>query len=152
MVMHGQQAGKTWPMPHPHAVRLLQGMIWVQHYRHYNPQCEGGFPETFELSGDMGADRLQALEDWLQMEGYGYRFRQRGRLNPRAGEGLRSDGYEDEVDDKAYRPSQRINVSIWDVIEKEFREPGQERKLRKSPRDKKRSSGDKKRDKKLKKL
>ena len=60
------------------------------------------------------------------------------------------DGYEDEVDDNEYRPSQRINVSILDVIEKEFREPGQERKLLKSPGDKKRSSGGKKRDKKWK--
>ena len=70
--------------------------------------------------------------------------------NPRAGEGLCPDGYEDEVDDNEYRPGKRINVSMWDVIEKEFREPGQERKLRKSPGDKKRSSGDKKRDKKWK--
>ena len=104
----------------------------------------------------MGADRLQTLANWLQVEGYGYRFRQRRwrvwRLNPRAGEGLCPDAYEDEVHDNEYRPGQRINVSILDVIEKEFREPGQERKLRKSPSDKKRSSGDKKRDKKWKEL
>ena len=153
-MVNRQQAGKTWPGPHPHAVIVLQGLIWDQHYRHSNPQCEGGFPETFELKEDMGADRLQALEDWLQPEGYGYLFRQRRwrvwRLKPSAGEGLCLDGYEDEVDDNEYRPGERINVSVWDVIEKEVREPGQERKLRKSPGDKKRPSGDKKRDKKWK--
>ena len=97
----------------------------------------------------MGANRLQALEYWLLEEGYGYRFCQRRwrvwRLNPRAGEGLCPDGYEDKVDDNEYRPGQRINVSIGAVIENKFREPGQERKLRKSPGDKKRSSEDKKR-------
>ena len=81
----------------------------------------------------MGADRLQALEDWLQVEGYSYCFRQKRwrvwRLNPRAGEGLCLDGYEDEVADNEYRPGQR------DVIGKEFREPGQERNLRKSTRE-----------------
>ena len=66
------------------------------------------------------------------------------RLNPRAGEGLCPDGYEVEVNDNEYTPGQRINISIWDVIEKEFCEPGQERKLRKSPGGKMRSSGDKK--------
>ena len=110
--------------------------------------------KTFELREDKGAERLQALEDWLQAEGYGYRLRQRRwqvwRLNPGAGEGLCPDGYEEEVDDSKYRPRQRINDSLWDVIQEEFRKPGQERKLRKSPRDEKRSSGDKKRDKKLK--
>ena len=107
-MVNWQQAGKTWPMPHPHAVRLLQVLIWDQHYRHSNPQCEGGFPETFELREDMGADHLQAPEDWLQVESYAYRFRQRRwrvwRLIPRAGEGLCPDGYEDEVDDNKYRP------------------------------------------------
>ena len=76
-MVNEQQASKTWPMPQPHAIGLLQGLIWDQHYRHSNPQYEGGFPETFELREDMGPDRLQALEDWLQVEGYGYGFRQR---------------------------------------------------------------------------
>ena len=153
-MVNWKNEGKTWPRPHPLAVGLLQGLIWEQHYRQSNPQREGGFPETLELREDLGGDRLQALADWLQVEGYGYRFRQRRwrvwRLNPRAGEGLCPAAYEDEVHDIEYRHGQRINVSIWDVIEKEFREPGQERKLRKSPSDKKRSSGDKKRDKKWK--
>ena len=86
-----QQAGKTWPMPHLHAVRLLQGLIWDQHYRHSNSQCEGGFPKTLQLREDMGVERLETLEDWLQMEGYSYRFRQRRwrvwRLNPGPGKG-----------------------------------------------------------------
>ena len=137
-------------MPHPHAVRLLQGLVWDDHYRHSNPECEGGFPETSELREDMGADRLQALEDWLQVEGYSYRFRQRRwrvwRLNIRAGGGLCTD--EDKVNNNEYKPGQRINDSIWDMIEKEFREPGQEDKLCKSAKGKKLSSRDKRRDKK----
>ena len=63
---------------------------------------------------------------------------------------LAEPAYEDEVSDNKYRPGQRINVSMWDVIEKEFRDRGQERKLRKLPGDKKRSSGDKKGDRKWK--
>ena len=66
-MVNWQQAGKTWPMPHPQAVRFLQGLVWDRHYRHSNPQCEGAFPETFELREDMGADRLEALEDGLQV-------------------------------------------------------------------------------------
>ena len=50
------------------------------------------------------------------------------------------------MDNNKYRPSIRINVFISDVIEKRFREPGPERKLRQSPGDKKRPSGDKKSD------
>ena len=53
-MVNWQQAGNTWRMPHPNAVRMLQGLVWDQHYRH--SQCEGGFPETFELREDMGAD------------------------------------------------------------------------------------------------
>ena len=32
---------------------------------------------SFELREDMGADRLQAVEDSLRVEGYAYRFRQK---------------------------------------------------------------------------
>ena len=32
-------------------------------------------PGSFELHEDMGKDRLQAVEDWLLVEGYEYRFR-----------------------------------------------------------------------------
>ena len=49
-------------------MRFVQGLIWDQHYRHSNPRCEGGCPEILELREDMGANRLQALEDWLQVE------------------------------------------------------------------------------------
>ena len=117
----------------------------------FNPNCEGGFPGTFGLREDMGADHLQALENWLQVGGYSYRSQRRWRiwrLNPRAGEGLCPDGNKDQIYDNEYRPGQRINVSIWDVTEKEFRKPGQE--LRMSPGDKKWSSRDKKRNNKCK--
>ena len=69
-MVNWQEAGKTWPLPHPHAVYLLRGLVWGQHYRHSNPQCEGGMPGSFELRKDMGADRLRAVEDWLLVEGY----------------------------------------------------------------------------------
>ena len=92
-MVNWQEAGKTWPLPHPHAVYLLRGLVWGQHYCQSNPQCEGGMPGGFELHEDMGADRLQAVEDWLRVEGYAYRFRQkRWRLwtrPDRPGEGLR---------------------------------------------------------------
>ena len=95
-MMNWQEAGKTWPQPHPHAVRLLRGLLWGQHYCHSNPQCEGGMPGSFELREDMGEDRLQAVEDWLRVEGYAYRFRQkRWRVwtrPDRPGEGLRLTG------------------------------------------------------------
>ena len=62
-MVNWQEAGKTWPLPHPHAVYLLRGLVWGQHYRHSNPQCKGGMPRSFELPENMGADRLQAVED-----------------------------------------------------------------------------------------
>ena len=65
-MVNWQEAGKTWPQPHPHAVHLLRGLLWGLHYRHSNPQCEGGMPGSFELREDMGEDRLQAVEDWLR--------------------------------------------------------------------------------------
>ena len=68
-MVNWQEAGKTWPLPRPNAVRLLRGLVSGQHYRHSNPQCEGGMPGSFELREDMGADRLQAVEDWLRVEG-----------------------------------------------------------------------------------
>ena len=76
-MVNWQEAGKTWPRPHPHAVRLLHGLVWDQHYRHGHPQCEGGMPGSFELRTDMSPDRLQAVEDWLRVEGFAFRFQQR---------------------------------------------------------------------------
>ena len=76
-MVNWQEAGKTWPQPNPHAVRLLRGLVWDQHYRHSHPQCEGGMPGSFELREDMGPDRLQAVEDWLRVEGFAFRFRQK---------------------------------------------------------------------------
>ena len=155
-MVNWQEAVKTWPQPHPHAVYLLPGLVWAQHYRHSNPQCEGGMPGSFELRGDMGADRLQAVEDWLQAEGYAYRFRHKRwrvwtRLD-RPGEGLRPDGIEDDDNPNEYPSGATINVSIWDMIEKKLREPGEERTLQgsssASPGKEKRSAGDRKRDKK----
>ena len=156
-MVNWQEAGKTWPLPHPHAVRLLRGLVWGQHYRHSNPQCEGGMPGSFELCVDMGADRLQAVEDWLRVEGYAYCFRQkRWRVwtrPDRPGEGLRPDGIEEDENPNEYPSGARINVSMWDMIEKKFPEPGNDRALQgssssASPGKEKRSAGDKKRDKK----
>ena len=156
-MVNWQEAGKTWPLPHPHAVPLLRGLMWGQHYRHSNPKCEGGIPRSFELRKDMGADRLQAVEDRLRVEEYAYRFRQkpwRVWTRPgRPGKGLRPDGIEEDENPNEYPSGATINVSIWDMIEKKFPEPGNERTLpgsssRASPGKEKRSARDKKRDKK----
>ena len=99
-MVNWQEADKMRPLPHPHAVRLLRGLVWEQHYRDSNPQCEGGMPGSFELREDMGADRLQAVEDWLRVEGYAYRFCQkccRVWTRPdRPGKGLRPDGIDED--------------------------------------------------------
>ena len=155
-MVNWQEAGKTWPRPHPHAAHLLRGLVWDQHYRHSHPQCEGGMPRSFELRTDMAPDRLQAVEDWLRAEGFAFRFQQRRwrtRTRPdRPGEGLRPDGIEEDEDSNAYPSGATINVSMWDMIEKNFPEPGSERRLQGSssvsPGKEKRSAGDRKRDRK----
>ena len=156
-MVNWQEAGKTSPVPHPHAVRLLRGLVWGQHYRHSNPPCEGGMAGSFELREEMGNNRLQAVEDWLRVEGYAYRFRQkRWRVwtrPDRPGEGLRPDGMEEDENPYEYPSGATINVSMWDMIEKKFPGPGNERTLQgssssASPGKEKRSAGDKKRDRK----
>ena len=156
-MVNRQEAGKTWPQPHPHAVYLLRGLVWGQDYHHSNPKCEGGMPGSFELREDMGDDRLQAVEDWLRAEEYAYRFRQkRWRVWTRPdwpGEGLRPDGIDEDKNPSEYPSGATINVSIWDMIEKKFREPGDKDTLQgsdssASPGKEKRSAGDKKQDKK----
>ena len=154
-MVNWQGAGKTWPQPHPHAVRLLRGLVWDQHYRHSHPQCEGGMPGSFELRQDMGPDRLQAVEDWLRVEGFAFRFQQRRwrvwTRPDRPGEGLRPDGIEEDEKPNEYPSGASINVSMWDMIEKNFLEPGSERRLQgssssASPEKEKRSAGDRKQD------
>ena len=155
--MNWQEAGKTWPRPHPHAVRLLRGLLWDQHYRHSHPQCEGGMPGSFEPREDMGADRLQAVEDWLRVEGYAYRFRRRRwrvwTRPDRPGEGLRPDGIEEDENSNEYPSGATINVSMRDMTERKFPDPGAERTLQgssssTSPGKEKRSAGDRRREKK----
>ena len=137
-MVNWQEPGRTWPRPHPHAARLLRGLVWDQHYRHSHPQCEGGMPGSFELREDMGEDRLRAVEEWLRAEGYEWRFRRkrwRTWTRPdRPGEGLRPDGIEEDEDPNAYPSGASINVSLWDVIEKNFPEPGSVRRLQGNPR------------------
>ena len=156
-MVNWQEAGKTWPLPHPHAVRLLRGLVWDQHYRHSHPECEGGMPGSFELRQDMGPDRLQAVEDWLRVEGFAFRFQQRRwrvwTWPDRPGEGLRPDGTEEDEKSNEYPSGASINVSMWDMIEKNFLEPGSARRLQGSrssvsPGKEKRSAGDRKQDRK----
>ena len=156
-MVNWQEASKTWPRPHPHAVRLLRELVWDQHYRHSHPQCEGGMPGSFELREDMGPERLQSVEDWLWVEGYAFRFRQkRWRVwtcPDRPGEGLRPDGIEGDEKPNEYPSGATINVSMWDMIEKEFLELENECTLQGSsssvsPWEEKRSAGDRKRDRK----
>ena len=151
-MVNWQEAGKMWPLPYPHAVRLLRGLVWGQHYRHSNPQCKGGMPGNFELHRGKGAERLQAVEDWLLVEGYAYRFRpKRWRVwtrPDRPGEGLHPDGIETHEDSNEYPSGATINVSMWDMIGKKFPEPGNERTLQgssssASPGKEKRSARDK---------
>ena len=155
-MVNWQEAGKTWPRPHPHAVHLLRWLVWDQHYRHSHPQCEGGMPGSFELRTDMAPDRLQAVEDWLRAEGFAFRFQQRRWrtwIRPdRPDEGLRPDGIEEDENSNEYPSGATINVSMWDMIEKNFSEPGSERRLQgsssASPGKEKRSTGDGKQDRK----
>ena len=151
-MVNWQEAGKKWPLPHPHAVRLLRGLVWGQHYRHSNPQCEGGMPGSFELREDIGDDRLQAVKDWLRVEWYAYRFRQkcwRVWTRPdRPGKGLPPDGIEEDENPNEYPSGATINVPMWDMIEKKFPGSGNERTLQgssssASPGKEKRSAGDK---------
>ena len=138
-------------------MRLLRGLVWDQHYRHSHPQCEGGMPGSFELCQDMGPDRLQAVEDWLRVEGFAFRLQQRRwrvwTRPDRPGEGLRPDGIEEDEKPNEYPSGATINVSMGDMIEKNFLEPGSERRLQgssssASPGKEKRSAGDRKRDRK----
>ena len=153
-MVNWQEAGRTWPRPHPHAAHLLRGLVWDQHYRHSHPQCEGGMPGSFELRTDIAPDRLQAVEDWLRAEGFAFRFQQRRWRTwtrpDRPGEGLRPDGIEEDEEPNVYPSGASINVSMWDMIEKNFPEPGSERRLQgsssASPGKEKRSVGDRKRD------
>ena len=157
-MVNWDEAGKTWPQPHPHAAHLLRGLLWGQHYRHSNPQCEGGMPGSFELREDVGEDRLRAVEEWLRVEGYAYRFRRkRWRVwtrPDRPGEGLRPDGIEEDEKPNKYPLGATINVSMWDMIKKEFPELGNARTLQgsssssASPGKEKRSAGDRERDRK----
>ena len=112
-------------------------------------------PGSFELREDMGEDRPRAVEEWLRAEGYEYRFRHkrwRTWTHPdRPGEGLRSDGIEEDETPNEYPSGASINVSMWDMIEKEFPELGNERRLQgssASPGKEKRSAGDRRRDRK----
>ena len=153
-MVNWQEAGRTWPRPHPHAVRLLRGLVWDQHYRHRHPQCEGGMPGSFELRTDIAPDRLQAVEDWLRAEGFAFRFQQRRWRTltrpDRPGEGLRPDGIEEDEEPNVHPSGASIKVSMWDMIEKNFPEPGSERRLQgsssTSPGKEKRSAGDRKQD------
>ena len=156
-MVNWDEAGKTWPQPHPHAARLLRGLRWGQQYRHSNLQCEGGMPGSFELREDMGEDRLPAVEEWLRAEGYEYRFRRKRRRTwtrpDRPGEGLRPDGIEEDEKPNEYPSGASINVSMWDMIKKDFPALGNERRLQGSsssayPGKEKRSAGDRRRDRK----
>ena len=112
-------------------------------------------PGSFELREDMGPDRPQAVEDWLRVEGFPFRFRQRRwgvwTRPDRPGEGLRPDRIEEDEKPNEYPSGATINSSMWDMIEKNFLEPGSERTLQgssssASPGKEKRSAGDRKRD------
>ena len=76
----------------------------------------------------MGEDRLRAVAEKLRAEGYEYRFRRkrwRTWTRPdRPGERLRPEEKPNE-----YPSGASINISMWDMIEKEFPALGNERRL-----------------------
>ena len=112
-------------------------------------------PRSFELRTDIAPDRCRrgglAAGGRVQVPPPAGRWRAWTRPD-RPGEGLRPDGIEEDEDPNAYPSGASINVSLWDVIEKNFPEPGSERRLQNSssasPATEKRSAGDKKRDRK----
>ena len=121
------------------------------------PSAKAACPGALELREDMGADRLQAVEDWLRAQGYAYRFRtRRWRVwtrPDREGEGLRPNGIEEDANSNEYPSGATINVSMSDMIERKFPEPGAERTLQGSSSSSsygkgKQSAGDRKRDRK----
>ena len=73
-------------------------------------------PGSFELREDIGPDHLQAVEDWLRVEGYAYRFcqkRWRVWTRPdRPGKGLRPDGIEVDENPNEYPSGETINSSM----------------------------------------
>ena len=114
-------------------------------------------PGSFELRQDIGSDRPQAVKDWLRVEGFAFRFQQRRwrvwTRPDRPGKGLRPDEIEEDGKPDEYPSGASINVSMWDMIEKNLPEPGSERRLKgssssASPGKEKRSAGDRKRDRK----
>ena len=123
-MVNWQEAGKTWPRPHPHAVRLLRGLVWDQHYRHSHPQCEGGMPGSFELRQDVGPDRLQAVQDWLRVEGFAFRFQQRlwrvWTRPDRPGERLRPDGIEEDDQPNEYPSGATIKKDVLELCPRSF--------------------------------
>ena len=142
----------------------LKRVSWV---RRYQGQCRALRPlghQGYRLRNHKkdqplrsGYNRPQAVEDWLRVEGYAFRFRQkRWRVwtrPDRPGEGLRPDGIEEDENPNEYPSGPTINVSVWDMIEKKFPEPRNERTLQSSsssasPGKEKRSAGDRRRDKK----
>ena len=102
---------------------------------------------------------LTACRPWRTgcgRKGFAFHFQQRRwrtwtRLD-RPGEGLRPDGIEEDENSNEYPSGASINVSMWDMIEKNFPEPGSKRRLQgsssASPGKEKRSAGDRKRDRK----
>ena len=113
-------------------------------------------PRSFELRTDITPDHLQAVENWLRAEGFAFRFQQRRWRTwtrpDRPGEGLRPDRIEVDEMPNEYPSGASINVSMWDMIEKNSPEPGSERRLQgsssASPGKEKRSAWDMKRDRK----
>ena len=117
----------------------------------------GGEGLTYRHASDRASQHLMVVEDWLRVEGYAYRFHQkRWRVwaRPcRPGEGLRPDGIDEDENPIEFPSGATIDVSMWDMIEKNFPEPGNERTLQGSNSTaslgkERRSAGDKKRDKK----
>ena len=120
------------------------------------PSAKAACPGASSSARTWGRTACWQWRSGCRGEGYEYRFRcKRWRTwtrPDRPGEGLRPDGIEKDENSNEYPSGATINVSMWDMIEKNFPEPGSERRLQNSssasPGKEKRSAGDRKRDRK----
>ena len=130
---------------------------WTSTTATATPSAKAACPGASSSARTWAPDRLQAVEDWLRVEGFAFRFRQRRwrvwTRPDRPGEGLRPDGIEEDKKPNQYPSGGTINVCMWDMIENNFPGPGSERRLQgssssASPGKEKRSARDRKRDRK----
>ena len=80
------------------------------------PRAKAACQGALSSARTWAPDRLQAVVDWLRVEGFAFRFRQkRWRISTRPdrpGRGLRPDGIEEDEEPNEYPSGATINVSM----------------------------------------